>query len=119
MANEITMTVGAKLINGTLRSTESNHTAQFTQATARGGSWTVDIGTSEETITWGDIVPGYVKLINLDPTNFVSYGVVTLNLDFEIEAVGGCAIFKMATGAALIMQADKAICKVQITAFNL
>ena len=118
MADEITVTTGLRLSNGLLKVTEATTTAQFTQTTARGGGpGTVDVLTSETTIDFGDIVPGYCKLTNLDAANFCTYGTSTGELGFELEA-GAAAIVKIASGESLIMQADTATVKVQITAFN-
>jgi hypothetical protein len=119
MADEITVTLGMRLANGLLSVNVPNTTTQFDQTTARGGGpGTVDIGTSEETIDFGDITPGYVYMKNLDPTNYVSYGNATGDLDYLLEAGGGVGLVKMAGSTTLYMQANTAACKVQIIAFN-
>jgi len=119
MADEITVSIGLRCNNGNFVQNPPTRTEKFDQTTALGSSLGVTIGTSEETIAWGDVAPGYVRMTNLDATNFVSFGVVTANLDFELEANGGMALVKMATGAALIMQADTADCNVLLEALNL
>ena len=119
MANEITVQTGMALTNGALISPSSKGTFQLDQATGRSTSFVQDIGTGEETITFGDVVPGYVELINLDATNFVTWGNVTANLDQKVSPNGGRACFEMVSGGVLIIQADTATCKVKITAFNI
>ena len=34
----------------------------------------LDIGTSEENVSFGDLTPGLVILVNLDDANYVQYG---------------------------------------------
>lgn len=118
MADEISITIGARLENGLLKVREPNTTTQFDQTTDRGGSFTVDVGTSEETIDFGDIAPGYVLLRNLDATNFVDFGNATGDLDYTLEANGGVGLVKMKTSTTMYIQANTATCKVQVTAFN-
>jgi hypothetical protein len=118
MANEITVSTGMQLTNGKLVVPTSSGTFQLDQTTARSTSFVQDIGTSEETITWGDMTPEYVEMINLDPTNYVTFGNVTLNLDGKLSANGGRACFELDTGGVLILKADTSTCKVRITAFN-
>lgn len=120
MANEITITTGLALTNGLLIVPASNTTTRFDQTTARGGGpGVLDIGTSEETITFGDCVPGYIEMVNLDASNFVTWGNVTANLDQKLSANGGRALFEMVSGGVLIMEADTATCKVKITCLNI
>lgn len=119
MADEISITTGLQLENGLLVVGRTNKTRKFSQSTARGGGpGVVDVGTSEETISFGDCVPGFIELVNLDATNYVNWGNVTGNLDQKLQANGGVAIFELDTGGTLIMQADTATCKVRITALN-
>lgn len=119
MANEITVTIGMRLANGNLSYTGPNVTKTFDQTTARGGGpGTVNVGTTEESVSFGDTTPGYVQLTNLDDTNFVDFGNATGDLDFTLEAGGGMALFKMKSGATLYLKADTAACNVQVIAFN-
>lgn len=119
MADEITVTAGIALSNGLLTVKDTKTTRRFTQTTARGGNpGTVDIGTSEETVSFGDCVPGVVEMENLDTTNYVSWGFTTGQLQARLVANGDKAIIRLNTGATLIMQANTAACKVRITAFN-
>jgi len=120
MANEITVTVGLKVVNGNLSINPPTKTKQFNQSTARGGGpGVVSVGTTEETISFGDISPGYVMMQNLDDTNFVDFGNATGDLDYTLEAGGGLALVKMKSGTTLYMKADTASCDVLIQAVNL
>lgn len=75
MANEITLTINAQLVNGYLRDTFAPGAEQITQTT-RGSHETVwVVGTSEEDLSIGDVAtPGRVFLKNLDTTNYVDIG---------------------------------------------
>jgi hypothetical protein len=117
MANEITLTTGLRVVNGNLKVNVSTEAIQIDQTTARGGGpGTVNVGTTEETIAFGDITPGYVIIKNLDSTNFVDFGNATGNLQFSIPA-GGVALFHIRTGT-LYMKADTAACNCQIIAID-
>ena len=120
MANEITAIAGLQLTNGSLVVQVPTVSVKLDQTTGRGGGpGTVDIGTGEETISFGDIVPGYVFMRNLDPTNYVTWGNVTANLDQKLSPGGVPHLVEMVSGGVLIMQAATATCKVQIIAVNI
>jgi hypothetical protein len=118
--SQITITTGLRLNNPPLLITSTNKARTFTQTTARGGGpGSVDVATGETTIDFGDIVPGFIELVNLDEDNFVDYGVVTGQLGFRLRANGGVGLIELGPSEALIMQANTAACRVQITALNL
>ena len=119
MPNEITVSTSLQLANGKLIVNSINGGFQADQATAKGGGpGTVDVGTSEQTIDFGDIAPGFVELRNLDDTNFVELGFSTGVYGIRLIADGGPALFYLNTGATLYAKADTAGCAVQITAVN-
>jgi hypothetical protein len=76
MANEISAYLSIDVENGYLSFPFSTGQLQFDQANARAGNpGTVNIGTSQEDISLGDLVdPGFVFLQNLDATNYVQIG---------------------------------------------
>lgn len=120
MANEITLTVGMRLINGLLRVTPEQITRRFNQTTARGGGpGVVDVGTSAENISFGDIVPGYVWAINLDTTNFVHLRFSSGDNGPLLRANGGMALFEMPSAVTLAAIADTATCKVWFMGLNI
>jgi hypothetical protein len=119
MADEITITTGLSLINGSLRADRKATSTRFDQTTARGGGpGTVDVGTSEGAIDFGDIVPGWVEMINLDPDNFVQVGFSTGVYGFRLPPAGGAAVFYLESAATVYAKADTAGCKVQVIAAN-
>lgn len=119
MANEITVTAGLSVSNGYLKHTAATTTRQFTQTTARAGAVCQDIGTTEETVALGDVVPGYVLATNLDTTNFVSLRFVSSGANaVKLVANGGFALFHLGAGVTLYAIADTAACKVKFDVVN-
>lgn len=116
MANEFTVTTDIELTNGELVHPSNNRRKQFDQTTGRKYDAVHDISTSEETITFVDVTPGWIRLTNLDATNYVTWGNVTGNLDQKIQPAAS-HLFEM-SGGTLIIQANTAECKVRIEAFN-
>jgi hypothetical protein len=119
MANEISITTGMSVTNGYLKQTSPTETRQFTQTTGRAGSTCQDIGTSEETVSFGDVVPGYVRATNLDTTNFVSLRFVSAGANaIKLLPNGGQACFHLGVSVTLYAIADTAACKVKFDAIN-
>jgi hypothetical protein len=119
MANEISVTIGASVTNGYLRQTTQTQTRQFNQTTARAGSVCQDVGTSEETVAFGDVVPGYIVATNLDTTNFVSLRFVSGGANaIKLPANGGQACFHIGAGVTLYAISDTAACKVKFDLYN-
>lgn len=119
MANEITVVAGLSVTNGYLKHSSPTTTRQFTQTTARGGAVCQDIGTSEETVAFGDVVPGYILATNLDTTNFVSLRFVSSGANaIKLVANGGMALFHLGAGVTLYAIADTAACKVKFDIIN-
>ena len=118
MANEITVTTELRLANGNLILNGEQSSKTFDQVTARGGSFTVDVGTSEETITLGDLAPGWMRLTNLDGTNFVEVGFSTGVYGIRLSKSKGVALFERKAATTIYIKADTATCKVQVEAIN-
>lgn len=119
MADEITINLNMRAANGLFKFQPAPVNVSVDQTTAGGGGpGQVTVGTSEETISFGDTVPGLVMMQNLDTTNFVSYGTVTGNLDFTLSADNEPQLVRLKTTESLIMQADTASCKVMIQALD-
>lgn len=120
MANEITVSTELRLLNGLIEHNGEPKTASFNQATARaGGPGTVDVGTSEQNIVFGDIVPGYVRAMNKDATNFVRLRFSATDNAIRLLPNNGVALFYLDVGVTLIAIADTAGCKVQFEAVNI
>ena len=81
------------------------------------GPGIVEIGTSEENVSFGDIGPGWVWMRNLDDTNYVQWG---MSDSGTMKAVGRLmpqdlwTKFYLDTGVTVRMKADTAACKVAI-----
>lgn len=119
MANEISVTIGASVTNGFLRQTSATQTRQFNQTTARAGSICQDVGTSEESVSFGDGVPGYIVATNLDTTNFVSLRFVSAGANaIKLLPNGGQACFHLGASVSLFAIADTAACKVKFDWIN-
>lgn len=118
MANQIIAEAKLKLVNELL-TIEKSHTTTTTQSLQGGGGpGVVTIGTSEEDIDFGSITfKGWVFMLNLDDTNFVTWGpnsggsMVAMGQMFA----GEMALFRMRfSSTTLRMKADTASCKVYI-----
>lgn len=115
MANEITI---AQRITVT-KSGETNRFEQDYQVTLTGSDvvdLSVDVGTSDETITKGDIgTMGVIFVKNLDATNFVVAGTDGTNFPFRINPGETCS-FRLASPASaqLHLKADTATCRCRV-----
>lgn len=118
MANEITITAHVRVVNGTLHVSTPTAATQFDQTTGRGGTFTVDAATSETSVDFGDIVPGYILLQNLDTTNYCEYTTVTTDYDLRLPANGGKALIYLSGTQALYLKANTATTKIQVTLIN-
>lgn len=114
MANEIKITTGMQCLNGNLNITIPSQTISVNQTTAGGGNpATVSVGTSEETINFGDITARYVHMRNLDATNFVEIGFSTGVYGVKLLA-GETALFPLLTTATVYAKSDTASVSMQI-----
>lgn len=118
MANEIAVNTSLTVTNGELVVSTPSTAKQFDQTTARGGSFTVDAATSETTVDFGDVVPGWVQLQNLDTTNYTEWTTVSGNYDLKISPNGGKALFELSGAQTLYLKANTAGTKVQVTVVN-
>lgn len=118
MADEIRITSGMSVANGLLVQNGPVDTMKFTQTTARAGILPVDVGTTEETINFGDRAPGYILATNLDTTNFVRLRFSTGANAIRLLANGGKALFYLESGVTLYAIADTAACRVKFEWFN-
>jgi len=119
MANEITIKAGLACTNSYLTVKDTSTTRRFDQTTGRGGGpGVVDIGTTEETISFGDCTPGWCEFENLDGTNYVQIGFSTTVYGFRLLKNGGKAIMYLESAATVYAKANTAACKVKVTALN-
>lgn len=115
MANEITLTAIAKLVNGSLTpGTIKVSNLQVDQTNAEVDTFTQNIGTSEEDVTFGNVTTlGWLFMRNLDSTNYVQWGAkdTTMKTAGRLEA-GEFALFRVEPGITLRMVANTAACDV-------
>lgn len=96
----------------------------LTQVGNFSASFLFDIGTVEETLSFGDITPGKIVLVNLDPTNFVEWGYSTGvrpgRLEHKVATTDECGDPTVITvsGATIYIKADTAACKVKATVYQ-
>lgn len=89
-----------------------------------GGPGVVNVGTTEDTVSLGDITPGRIVLQNLDDTNYVEYGPATGSylcrlLPGASAGVGGPPdTINLTTGATIYIKANTAACDVLIIAYD-
>ncbi len=75
MADEISLTVLARVENGNFKDRVDHGQLKFDQAAIGAQSAVVSVGTSEEDVVTGDISTlGWCLMRNLDATNYVTYG---------------------------------------------
>ena len=111
MADEITVVINATISKSPLKDSFRPGQIKYTLSGTKGGNpGTVTIGTSEENISFGDVSPGLVFILNLDSTNFVEFGKDDASTMKEIGKIsaGKFAVFELATGETLRMKADTA-----------
>lgn len=97
---------------------------ELTQATSGGGNpGIVSVGTSEETISFGDVTPGLVMLYNLDATNYVEWGVATgvypFRLRPKLTATNyGVPNLVYINSGTIYIRANTAACKVLVLGYT-
>ena len=117
MADEITVNQSLRVSNGNFSFRREVGFATFDQTNAGGGNpGTVNIGTAEESVNFGDITtPGWAIMTNLDDTNFVKWGYSTGVYGGRMEAGETAGPFRIDPGlTSIYMIADTAACNVLI-----
>lgn len=122
MADEITINASMRLTNGNFKNVWTPGTLTVDQATARGGNpGCVNIGTSEEAISFGDLTtPAWIFIQNLDATNYVTWGPTSGGAMVAVGKLlpGEFALYRMAASVTLRMQANTAACNVEIRCYD-
>ena len=119
MANEIKASVRVTLANGSLKTSFDPGIKQITQTGLGLHAPVVSVGTSEEDFDPGDIAGadlGVICLLNLDSTNYVTWG----PKDTTMKAVGRLkpgepAFLRLEPSITIRWIADTAACLVQVT----
>ena len=115
MADEITTRGSLELINGGYKLKVDLGTLKFDQTGTGGRDVVVNVGTSAETIASDEIgTLGWCLLLNLDATNYVTYGPdSTGQVDFGRLEAGEFALFRLEPGITLKATANTAACEVR------
>jgi len=111
--NVITVNASLTVANGNFTARYTSGALQIDQVIAGGGApGFVNIGTSEETVSFGDITtPGYVFIRNLDDTNYVTLGPDSTGMVAAIKLKAGeVALFRTDDSATWKAQANTAAC---------
>lgn len=120
MANEISITSGIRVLNGSMNFPSNSKTVSFTQ-TAIGGPTPgqITVGTSEESTAFPELTTeGWLWMQNLDPTNYVQWGFSTGVYGGRMEAGETAGPFRMEPGLTLYLKANTAACKCLIYGFE-
>lgn len=118
MANEITIQASIQVVNGNLRDSFNVGSKSVNQAAVGGPTpGYVTIGTSEETVAFGELgTKGYCVIQNLSATNFIEWGFSTGVYGGKLLA-GEVALFRL-NATSLFLKADTAACKVLIKGYE-
>lgn len=120
MANEITCNIVGTLVNGQVKDKMDTGPIQVNQTNARFIGNIQDVGTSAENITFGDLTsPGYVRLRNLDPTNYMIAGPdVSGSGSIYLPPLGLEQLIYIPTGVTWQAKANTATCKLSVKAWD-
>lgn len=121
MAGTISARLEWTVSNGNFSDSMTLGPTSITQTTEGGGNpGYVNIGTSEEDISFGDVTPRFVLIENLDGTNFLKYGPKSggAMIAFGRVAPGAFALLEMAASVTLRCAADTAAVNVRIRGYN-
>ena len=120
MANEISVTTTVTLANGTLVASFAPAAFTIDQTDAKVSNQVLDIGTTEENVSFGDITTGGQLCIqNHDATNFVEvYPSDSTGDAFAKLLAGEVAIIPLQSGVTVTAKADTATCEVQFCLFS-
>ena len=122
MSNEIKLTISFKVENGNYKDVFAPGQIQIDQASPGRGGHVQVVGTTEETIDFGDVsTNGLLILRNLDSTNYVQYGpqVGTGNMEVWGKLLPGeIAAMRLAPTVVMRAQADTASVKLDVRLYE-
>jgi hypothetical protein len=113
MANEIKLRLSFRVENGNFKDNWQGGQIDITQNNPGRGGYVQVIGTSEETIVFGDVTTeGILFMVNLDNTNFIEWGPDSTGMVRCGKIMPGKpAWFRVFPGVVLKAKADTASCK--------
>lgn len=121
MANEISLKVDGQLNNGSVKVKWDTGTLSATQANARSFHDQQTIATTDTALDFGSLTqPGYVRLRNLDPTNYIEAGPDAAGMVPAIRLMpqGPEQVIFIAPGSTWKAKANSADCKLDISALD-
>ncbi len=120
MSDEISVTETIRASKSSFKDSIAPGQVTFDMAGSAGGNpGLVNIGTSEENVSFGDLTPNLVWMQNMDTTNYVQWG---MNDSGTMKAVGRLnpgetARFVLDSGVTLRMKAHTGACDVLIKGY--
>lgn len=119
MADEIKVRIKMQATNGYLSELFDPGEVSITQTTANAHCPVIDVGTTEEAISFGDVSAanvGYVAFRNLDTTNYVRIGPESAGAMVPMIrlAAGEVAVMRLNPSVTLRAQANTAAVKLQM-----
>lgn len=119
MADEIEIFHRIKVTNGNNTHSRIWGTIKEDQSATGATEVTQSVGTTEETIAFGDISPGRVELYNTDATNYVQWGFATGVYGGRLKPGGPPqSIYLDTTSQDIYVKANTAACKVLVIAYE-
>ena len=121
MANEIQITLGVQVRNGSFLDQFNPGLLQVDQAAIGRGGSVQSIGTSEEVVVFGDVATnGYMVLRNLDAAHYVLYGPEATGAMVTMGKLkpGEIAILRVAPTVVMRAKADTAAVLLDVRLYN-
>jgi len=120
MANEITVTSGIRVLNGSMDFSQPAKSTSYNQAAIGGPTpGAIVVGTSEESTAFPELTTeGWLWMQNLDPTNYVQWGFSTGVYGGRLKAGETAGPFRMEPALTLYLKANTAACKVLVYGFE-
>ena len=120
MANEITQTLTLTALSGNF-SASASMTKSRDQTNKLKYDATINVGTSEEVIAFGDLVtPRFMQVTNLDPSNYVRLGPESAGAMVPLARLvpGDSTQIPLEPGVTLRAQANTAPVKIALLALD-
>jgi hypothetical protein len=120
LSNEIKVTAALECSNGNFNLPKQGSSQLLITQTTRGGGVPGMISAATggtDVSTTGVTTLGWCRIVNTDPTNYVTYGPKSggAMIPFGRLKPGEAAVFRLEPGITLTVTANTAACKVQIT----
>lgn len=121
MSNEVTLNVIGSLLNGQVRDTFNTGAIACNQNNAGRFGNVQTIATSDTALVFGGLAqPGFVKLRNLDPTNYIQLGPDYSGMQAGIRLLpqGPEILIYLEPGVTWKAKAHTAACKLDVEAWD-